>query len=122
LDSPNPSAAGTWSRITGGLFLFVEAWLLLLLFTAGGVGLDIRILVYPWLAAMTLSAIWLVAARWLSAILPLAMLLGIGCAAFWGWVSATSSPILWIGFAVLVIPSLVAAYAAFRGLLRLRSN
>jgi hypothetical protein len=116
------NTARNWSRITGGLFLFVDAWLLVTLLSAGGIGLDIGPLVYPWLAAMTLTAAWLLTARGLWAILPFAAFLSFSCAAFWTWLSAASSPVLWFGFVVVVVPSLAATLSAARGLLHLRSN
>jgi len=76
--------ARTWSRISGGLFLAVAAWLLLFLVTAGGVGLDVRSVVFPWLAVSTVVAVWLLVARWLPVILPLAVVVSLGSAVLWG--------------------------------------
>jgi hypothetical protein len=111
-----------WSRITGGLFLFVGAWLVLILLSAGGVGLDLGPLVYPWLVSMTLSAIWLLTARALWAILPVAAFLGFGSAIFWTVLSAASSPVLWFALVVVVVPSVAASVSALRGVTHLRER
>jgi hypothetical protein len=112
--------ARTWSRISGGLFLVVDAWLLLFYVTAGGVGLDVRPIVFPWLPVLTLLAGWLLVSRRLRVILPLAVIAGLASAVFWGGlVFRFTYPLIAITFVVF---SLTAALTAIQSWQKFRAD
>lgn len=109
------SAARFWSRITGGLFLIMDAWLLLLLAAAGGVGIDASPVVLPWLVGMSALALWLLVAHWLPFVLPIAATVGLGSATFWVIAAfGTTYPFMNAPFVVFSLTAVLTAIQSWQ--------
>ena len=109
------SVARAWARLTGILFLIVAAFLLLFIAGAGGVGLDARGLVFPWLAIVSVMAVWLLVAGALRVILPAAIIVGLGSAIFWGIVAfGTSAPLIAAPFIVFSLTATLTAMQSWQ--------
>jgi hypothetical protein len=115
MDAIGYSVARAWSRLTGVLFLFVVAWLLLFVATAGGVGLDVRPIVFPWLVGVSVLAVWLLVARWLRVILPLAVVVGLGSAIFWAMMAfGMTYPFIAAPFIVFSLAAVLTAIESWQ--------
>jgi hypothetical protein len=106
--------ARAWSRISGCSFLLLAGWLLLAMATAGGVGLDVRPVVGPWLLASLVVAPPLLVVRMLPLALIAAVLLGAASAVQWGrFILTDTYPLISV---LLTLLAAAAAVAAAQGL------
>jgi len=119
VDNGGDRSARRWARISGVFFVVLALDLLLTAAAWGGGGIDLRSIVLPWTAIFAIAALWLLLAVSLRVILPVAALLGVGSAAYWGVFALGST---YPGsFALVFVLSLAAGLAALQGRLRLSS-